>query len=41
MVETYALKVKAALGAILRFISPLYYIIQEAFIVPDKGKGAK
>ena len=25
--ETYALKVKVALGAILRFISPLYYII--------------
>ena len=39
--ETYALKVEVALGAIPRFISPSYYIIQEAFIVPDKGKGAK
>jgi len=27
VVETCALKVKAALGAIPRFLSPLYYII--------------
>jgi len=41
MVETCALKVKVALGAIPRFLSPLYYIIQEAFIVLDKGKRAR
>jgi hypothetical protein len=39
--ETYASKVKAALGAIPRFISPSYYIVREAFIVLDKGKGAR
>ena len=41
VVETCASKVEAALGAIPRFISPSYYIIQEAFIVLDKGKGAR
>jgi len=41
VVETCALKVEVALGAILKFISPLYYIIQEAFIVLDKGKRAR
>jgi len=41
VVETCTLKVKVALGAILKFLSPSYYIIQEAFTVPDKGKRAR